>query len=1228
MMPDGIGEPDIVGRIRRGKRYRSVGAVGAITSLAVLAASKLIPLAGGALSAILLTSLVISLGLIAWTRLWFRESREPFRYTYSVGKFEPVPPLDPEARRPVDPDPFTWLTHDLKEKLSERVPRLSLLDEETVPKVEPEDGPASHVHISGWYGLRRDDQGWEFEVVPEVRLGGEGAPARLATSVRLRLDASTSVVRIGRAANSPKLSEEGYGMLFERVYWSVASQIYAQIHRGVKEKVALLPWGGLRASAYVTEAEDYATSNTLDAYAAAQQLFRQALAIYDVRYREPAASQWRERGYKVLKWISDRRRSLRRRRASVWRRAGRRDVMTARAELGLARTLVAEWHLGELCGMFRKEIYESTEFVDRAIERLRHLPVDIAERQTTMFRADVTRATIKLLLGDQPGGQEALRNAEKLLPTKTREDADYLFVAGMIEPDLLPSLRLFGKAVELEPTMERALFHRAEQYDEIWRRRDPFEYDMASTVDEQYRAVIALNPGNLSAWARRGYLGWLLAEEETSGKKSGWWREQAISALHTGRQYKEVRRDASVAELDWNLARLAAEDGDVVAAYGHYIDAVSARLADPRINFEQKFFLSPTEALTARFWRYQRTAMVAAERAEAEGVASPRLIAAVKAFVLNDCGLAYQAHYERSGSEKSLMWAWGAFKAARREDDTFILPAHNLAKLFQRHSDLPGSSLEEMKQALQSAIGLLDDVLRREPKWAPAQLLMVEVQAELAAVVAGLLQASDDGAAEGGVGEVVGADLEAVQAARTADRMNELQETAHAAAVRELRALLPHEVLVGADGQHRIDLAGTHVTALLDDRSVRWTKDFDAFHVAALIRWSGVLATTAPSAANRLCGRLRDKYSNADVRLLNAHRLSALAEVDTGEALDPQQAADARSTINECDAIYCEIVRAALRRDPAHLAPLKATLWLPVEERRRALLAALDAKPSATALVWIGDAQKELGDLEAAIMTYERARAGRGSVAPIAALKLARLLRDRDTRKQDAVEAYRAATISKDPSVAADGAAGAAAVLRTIDEAGEARGVCREAAARPEVAVILAGTLEREELTDEAIFVLRQALRSKEDAPLHAELKIRLALALMSAAEGRDLEAESLLLEVGESGLPPLAWEAKLILARALTADEAGAARQLYHQLLAEADPMAVAMAASELGAIMESAEETEAAAELYLERARMDSAVASRLAQLMRERGEDGDAFIAEVEADEPPSVPLGAAA
>ena len=178
------------------------------------------------------------------------------------------------------------------------------------------------------------------------------------------------------------------------------------------------------------------------------------------------------------------------------------------------------------------------------------------------------------------------------------------------------------------------------------------------------------------------------------------------------------------------------------------------------------------------------------------------------------------------------------------------------------------------------------------------------------------------------------------------------------------------------------------------------------------------------------------------------------------------------------------------------------------------------------------------------------------------------------------------------------------------------------------MAVILAGTLEREELTDEAIFVLRQALRSKEDAPLHAELKIRLALALMSAAEGRDLEAESLLLEVGESGLPPLAWEAKLILARALTADEAGAARQLYHQLLAEADPMAVAMAASELGAIMESAEETEAAAELYLERARMDSAVASRLAQLMRERGEDGYAFIAEVEADEPPSVPLGAAA
>src|SRR6188472_2225712 len=125
-LPDGynvFGDPD---QVRRGRALRSVGAAGAIGSLLVFLAGKVILELGGSFGVVLLVVFGFSLGLIGWTRLWIKESKEPFQYTYSVGDFEA--PDAAEGGR--CSGPISALERDLKEKLSERVGRLSLLEED------------------------------------------------------------------------------------------------------------------------------------------------------------------------------------------------------------------------------------------------------------------------------------------------------------------------------------------------------------------------------------------------------------------------------------------------------------------------------------------------------------------------------------------------------------------------------------------------------------------------------------------------------------------------------------------------------------------------------------------------------------------------------------------------------------------------------------------------------------------------------------------------------------------------------------------------------------------------------------------------------------------------------------------------------------------------------------------------------------------------------------------
>jgi hypothetical protein len=1186
-----FGDPD---QLRRSRNLRSAGVAGAIGSVILLALSNWVVQIGGTLSAILFTLLGASLALIGWTKLWIKESKEPFQYTYSVGEFE--------ATDASSSGPIGRLSRDLKEKLSERVGRLSLLDEEAVPATQPGDEPASHVHISGWHCIRNKGEDWELEVVPEVRLGGAGAPARLARSVRLRLDPSNS--ERAPLDEHPTLTVVGYEMLFERVYWSVASEIYAQIQIGVERKVRLLPRGNLRASAYVYEAEDYATSNTLDAYSAAQGLYRRALEIYDVRYRERGATRWRRRGSKVVSWLADRRRDFRGRMAEIWRRAGRREVMTARAELGLARMLAAEWHLGRLCGIARKDIYEATSFVNRALVRLQNLPEDVPERREVLFRARVTQATIGVLLQDSPGSREALKAASRLIPTQAREDADYLFAAGMVDPDQLLSLRLCGQAVAFDPTMERALFLRAEKYDKIWRRRDSLEPEVAMTVDDAYREVIALNPGNLSAWGRRGYLGWMLAEGDAKADSSKW-REHATSMLQTGRQYKEVRREASVAELDWNLTRLAAEQGDFVEAYRHYIDAVSARLGDPRIDFEKGFYLDPTEALVKRFKRYEERVVTECKRAEKKGQVPERMIRSVRAFVLNDCGLAYHAHWDRSGSGRSLTDALKAFEDAREANDSFVLPTYNLARLYMRGTELPGLSDEEADQMLSRAIDLLGDVLNREPDWSPARLLMVEAQiTRTERAEKALKKAQGDGA-----GKDASLATQVSEGEQRIASLEEKRKQCDASAESNLRRLLPHEQLLDpGSGAHQVDAYGTKVEYLVGNDEIRWTQDFDAFHVSALGQWARLLSIAAPGAADSLCRKLRSAYCNADLTLLAAQAKAAQGRLE----IDSEDE-EAGETVMECLVLVQEIIRLALQEDPVHWLPLQAAAeLLDKDERLERYKKAVDRGPSAAVLILIGDDAQKLEDFELAFTSFERARAsGEDRIAASAALRVGDLLVDQGAGDSQAVAAYSQATGSTDAPIAAEATAKITSLLKQRGELEPAREKILEMGARPDIAEHLGPQLEREFRREEATEVYRKALAVvDDDVERVVALRIRLALLLVEGdagmrSEGQDMIRQLLGEEIGEAK-----WKLRVILARSLGQTAPEEARALYEDSMKEEDPAAVALAVSELAAMMRAAGEETAAKALLREKAEASPDVAAEIERLREDEvHEDGEA-------------------
>jgi hypothetical protein len=640
-------------------------------------------IAARAITAIRIGSLLILplfLLLFTWSRFWLRQSREPFRYTCRIESIGPMP----SSRKVRE---MAWLAGDLEELLSQRIDRIQFLKGPPGDPAGPKD--ESHIQIGGSYVVRArddDDKQLVLEIMPHVGIGPKNS-RKLAYPVSYPPDpASKPLERVQKPAGKPgeepadeqseiALSRSNYKALLERVYSSVATEIYRQIQMDVAEKIELMPTRFLQALALYYEAEDYARSNTLHGYAEAGRLYEASARLFDPCFGPLPVSPLRRAFARPTRWgVSLARRAIARC-APLHLGLVRRDIMYARALTGCVNMLLYGRVLASISGQRITPAFEAQRVAQDALERLSRLTVDAPGCREALFDAHVSLALAYFYLGKREDAAAELNTARSKNPAHDRDIRFQLVRSELALREKQASRHL----VNLAPRWETAQWSVAFQAEWQWRARPTFEPALAENPLGEYQRVIDLNPGNIGAWANRGYLFWLLDK-----------CNDAKASFGAGRDYKMIKQETFVAELDYGLARIAAEQGEFLEAYRSQEMAVSDLIAPSRsqvADFRGYYFDLAGDALLSRFERYRakvETHLV--DPAKCEGLPS-RMLNSVYAFVLNDYGECCRAYYERTGDLRYYRKADDAFELASQVDPENPLALHNLRQL--RVPDLP-----------------------------------------------------------------------------------------------------------------------------------------------------------------------------------------------------------------------------------------------------------------------------------------------------------------------------------------------------------------------------------------------------------------------------------------------------------------------------------------------------------------------------------------------------------
>jgi tetratricopeptide (TPR) repeat protein len=675
---------------------------------------------------VLAVILVLSgLSFFGIRRVLSRDAREPFRYTFYLAPFDLIGLREEHAQR------MGWLQRDLTERICSEISRLSLLDEPSSSEGEEASERAftsdaairnrTHLHVRGYCALREgpDSTLPHVEVRAWVRFGLKGQPETLAPVVNFTLHTEESGL--------PQLALLDYERIVDRVYFSVATAVYRHIHDDVERKIATLPGSHLKANAYFYEAEDYARSNTLDAYAEAEELYRKSIDLFAPSARALPA-------YSLRRFVEKCRRMGRRLWAFILRRGarffprlGRRDVLLARAEIGRARTLLYRRQLGGLSGARMAPIFDAPLLLKSARRRLDDdVPKGVPDRDAALFEALVLLALSRHLLGAPEDAKPLIAEARRLNAEHAHEDAVLAFVSAQLETEPVLRLQLLRAAVELNPKYQVARYSLALELEMVWRQHGQLEPTVAQQVIDEYRELIGLNPSIVAAWANLGYVYWLLGSPEDLSR--------AREALERALEYKEIKRAKFVSELDLGLARVAVEDGRYVDAYKHFDEAVAATLArephDVDTGIPTYWHQYISKDILARFKEYRDSLVCALDgpgsMPELQSPPSGHpthtppteyVRRAVIAYVVNDYADTLVAYGLRFADDDAIDEAIAEYTRAASENGRFILPRYALARLSSRRDE-------------ECARKNLHEIEELDPHWPEALLFASEFDAE------------------------------------------------------------------------------------------------------------------------------------------------------------------------------------------------------------------------------------------------------------------------------------------------------------------------------------------------------------------------------------------------------------------------------------------------------------------------------------------------------------------
>jgi hypothetical protein len=512
--------------------------------------------------------------MLRYTGVLFKQTQRPFRYTFSIENFTQVKDT-PGPRFTVDGlDQMNLLTNDLIERLKRRVQRFSLLEKagtDGTASIAKGPNAASHFHIKAEYAIREDEGGvWAMHVWPRVRIGADSNSFTLANPVRLPIvDGSNP----NETESKGVLDLEEYHRLVERVYSCIATEIYKQIEIDLRDKMTLFPTLSLRALARYVEAEDFETSNTIDAY-------DRALEMYQTSLDELKAS-FLHKCKKLLRF---------------------RSALEAEAKtnLGYSRCKIYRRLVSEMAGRNSNPIFVSRRNLEEAISLLRQAynsffwrkrwsgrlsPTQPEDSNKLASEFSVARNAIRwplarrheyrrirgelcetlavdalahsLLLGSQKADL-LLKLANTLTDTlsDTVANADYpdrvrlllLLAKAELEPRLQEKLTSLNDAIELNLDSEIALYRHAYYSDLLARDQNEITKERVKYLADKYEAVLRSNPANIASLIGQGYLLWLVGDLAEARKK-----------FLAGIELQKIVKQTFVGDLKYGLARVEVE---------------------------------------------------------------------------------------------------------------------------------------------------------------------------------------------------------------------------------------------------------------------------------------------------------------------------------------------------------------------------------------------------------------------------------------------------------------------------------------------------------------------------------------------------------------------------------------------------------------------------------------------------------------------------------------------